>query len=88
MFHIYLGWIGAILFSICGFPQAIKTWKTKKAGDLSWLFLLMWWGGEVLTLFYILIDDAILGITHFPLYINYVINLIIIYYLIYAKAHY
>jgi MtN3 and saliva related transmembrane protein len=85
MFHVVLGWIGAFLFAICAVPQVVKTWKTKSAGDLSWLFLLFWLLGELLTLFYILVDDYLESITHFPLYINYAFNTVLVLYLVYAK---
>jgi uncharacterized protein with PQ loop repeat len=49
MVHQYIGWLGAFLFAICAVPQVVKTWKTKKAGDLSWLFLLLWLFGELFT---------------------------------------
>ena len=86
--HIYLGWLGALLFSISAIPQVIKTIKTKEADDLSLCFLLLWFFGEVCTLIYILIDDSILNITHYPLYINYVANIVMITYLLYAKHKY
>ncbi|MGD9275789.1 MAG: PQ-loop repeat-containing protein [Candidatus Pacearchaeota archaeon] len=88
MIHIFVGWAGAFLFAICAVPQVIKTWRTKKAGDLSWLFLFFWLFGEVFTFTYILIDDLILKITHFPLYVNYSFNMTLVFYLIYAKRHY
>jgi uncharacterized protein with PQ loop repeat len=88
MWHQVLGWIGAILFAICAVPQVIKTYKTKEADDLSWLFLLFWIGGEILTFIYIIIDDISLNITHYPLYINYVFNILLVMYLLYAKAKY
>ncbi len=84
----YIGWIGAFFFAICALPQAIKVFKTKKADDLSWLFLIFWLLGEIFTLTYLLIDDIKLGITHFPIYINYVFNLLILAYLLYAKKAY
>ncbi len=88
MIHQFIGWIGAFLFAICAVPQVIQTWHTKKAGDLSWLFLFFWISGELLTLIYIVIDDLLVKITHFPLYINYLFNIILVLYLIYAKKHY
>jgi uncharacterized protein with PQ loop repeat len=88
MFHLVLGWLGAFLFAVCAVLQVIKTWRSKSAGDLSWLFLLFWLFGEVLTLVYIVIDDIIESITHYPLYINYVFNTILVFYLIYAKIAY
>jgi uncharacterized protein with PQ loop repeat len=88
MIHHFIGWLGAFLFAICAVPQVIKTWKTKKADDLSWLFLLFWFFGEILTLTYIIIDDILLGIYHYPLYFNYILNILLLFYLIYAKAYY
>lgn len=88
LLHHSIGWIGAFLFATCAVPQVIKTWKSKKADDLSWLFLLFWFFGEILTLAYIAIDDFILKITHFPLYFNYSFNIILVVYLIYAKKFY
>lgn len=88
MLHDYIGWIGAVLFATCAVPQVIKTWRTQKADDLSWLFLLFWLFGELLTMAYIIIDDIGLGITHFPLYVNYVFNTILVFYLLYAKKYY
>ncbi len=88
MIHHYIGWIGAFLFAICAVPQVLKTWKTKKAGDLSMLFLMFWLFGELLTFAYIIVDDVLLEITHFPLYINYFFNTLLVLYLIYAKRYY
>jgi len=48
-----VGWIGSVLLTVCGLPQAIKVWRTKKANDLSMTFLTMWWLGEVFTFLYI-----------------------------------
>lgn len=83
-----IGWIGAFLFAICALPQAVKTFKTKSADDLSWLFLLLWFGGEILTFSYLIVDDIKLKTTHFPLYVNYIFNTILVIYLIYAKKTY
>lgn len=88
MIHHFIGWIGAFLFAICAVPQVVKTWRTKKAGDLSMLFLVFWLLGELLTFTYIIIDDVLLEITHFPLYLNYFFNTLLVLYLIYAKRYY
>ena len=69
-----IGWLGASILSICAVPQVVKTWKTKSAGDLSWLFLWFWFWGEILTLIYIVIGDFKIGVFHIPLYLNYVFN--------------
>lgn len=88
MFHLIFGWLGALFFAICAVPQVFKTYKTKKAEDLSLWFLSFWLGGEILTLAYIAIDDFLLGAIHLPLYINYIFNIVLVLYLIYAKKRY
>ena len=88
MLHIVLGWIGASLFAFCAVPQVLKTWRTKRAGGLSWLFLLFWFGGEILTFIYLVVDDIIESISHVPLYINYGLNTVLVLYLLYAKIAY
>ena len=88
MIHVIIGWIGAVFFAICAVPQVIKTFRTKKAGDLSWLFLIFWLVGEILVFTYILIDDHIYKIAHWPLYFNYAFNIILVLYLLYAKKYY
>ena len=77
-----VGWLGSILFSICALPQVWKTWKTKSAGDLSWLFLLAWFGGELFTAIYVLADPKL------PLLTNYAVNGACVVYLIWAKYAY
>lgn len=88
MIHNAIGWLGAALFAVCALPQVMKTWKSKKADDLSWLFLLFWLFGEIFTFIYIVADDLILKTTHFPLYINYSFNIVLVLYLVYAKKKY
>lgn len=83
-----IGWLGAFLFATCAVPQVIKTWKSKKAEDLSWLFLLFWFFGEILTFIYVFSGDILAKTTHFPLYVNYIFNIILVTYLLYAKRSY
>ena len=80
MFEIF-GWTGAVLFACCGFPQAIKTYRTKKADDISLIFLLMWFWGEIFTLAYVFEG----GYEQWPLIFNYIFNIVITIYLLYAK---
>ena len=82
------GWIGSIMFALCGLPQAIKIWQTKSANDLSWMFLVMWAIGEVLTSSYVLITNIKLNNYQYPLLINYILNGIVLIYLIYGKIKY
>ena len=83
-----LGWIGSLLLSFCGIPQAIKSYRTKQADDLSWLFLGMWGVGEIFTLIYVIQSNIISGMFQYPLIMNYTLNTIIICYLVYVKIKY
>lgn len=64
-----LGWIGSIMFAACGIPQAWQCWRVGHAQGLAWGFLLLWLGGEILTLVYILPK------LDWPLIFNYGVNL-------------
>jgi uncharacterized protein with PQ loop repeat len=88
MINETIGWIGNILFAVCVVPQALKTFKTKSVKDLSAMFLWLWFFGELLTLVYIVFGDLESGTKHFPLYFNYVVNIILCSYLVYAKYYY
>ena len=48
-----IGWVGSILFAICGLPQAIQCARDGHSRGLNWFFLLAWLGGEVLTIAYV-----------------------------------
>lgn len=84
----YIGWLGSTFFAICALPQVIQTFRTKRADDLNSLFLLFWLLGEVLTFWYVLYDDVQKGVYHYPLYFNYLFNLLMLVYLVYAKLAY
>lgn len=66
-----IGWVGATLFAVSGFPQAYRSWRQQHSDGISWGFLGMWTGGEVLTLIYVLLTTA-----QWPLIFNYVFNLL------------
>ena len=66
----YIGWAGSILFAACGIPQAYESYTKGHSRGLTWAFLLMWLGGEILTLAYIIPKGD------WPLLFNYVNNLI------------
>lgn len=85
---IWIGWIGAILFSCCGIPQAVKTYQTRSCSDISWGFLGMWLGGEIFTCIYVVWENVLRNFFQIPLLFNYVLNIIIIVYLIFAKVYY
>jgi uncharacterized protein with PQ loop repeat len=68
-----IGWAGAALFAICGFPQALQCYKQGHSRGLNWFFLLAWFGGEILTIIYILPKMDL------PLLFNYAVNLIFLF---------
>ena len=65
-----LGWIGSILFAVCGAPQAWQCMRDGHSRGLNWFFLLAWLGGEILTILYVLPKMDL------PLLANYFANLI------------
>lgn len=83
-----IGWIGSLLFAVCALPQVVHTFKTRRTDDLNEVFLWLWFGGEVLTFSYIIIDDISNKNYHIPLYFNYLFNIILLFYLIFAKYTY
>lgn len=80
----FVGWLGAILFSLCAAPQVIHVYKTKQTEALSMLFLQMWLWGEIFSLAYVLSNDVL----QWPLITNYVFNILLVLYLVYAKLKY
>lgn len=75
-----IGWFSGFCLAFCGIPQLLKAIKTKKADDLSWGFLFMWGVGEL--------GAAIYITGNLPLFLNYVLNLMIIIILVYVKGRY
>ena len=83
-----LGWIGAILFCLCGIPQAVKAYRTRRTTDLSWLFLWMWFGGEIATIVYIIYTNIKMHEMQWSLITNYVFNIGIVIYLLRMKMRF
>jgi uncharacterized protein with PQ loop repeat len=69
-----IGYAGALMLALCGAPQLYKCFKDKHARGLSWGLVLLWLGGEVLTIIYLLMA----GIMTAPLIVNYGFNLIVL----------
>lgn len=78
-----VGWIGAIFFAICAFPQAYKCWKQKHAYGLSNLTLFFWTAGELLTFIYVVVQLQLFE--SLPLIFNYIANLLSLIVIIYYK---
>jgi uncharacterized protein with PQ loop repeat len=65
-----LGIIGNACLALCAVPQAIKCFKTQKAEGLSFWFLVLWYVGEICTLFYVI------DLMNFLLFMNYFVNVV------------
>ena len=63
-----IGWLGSILFAICGLQQAIQSYKQKHSNGISKAFLALWFFGEVFTTIYVLPKQD------YPLLFNYGVN--------------
>ena len=74
-----IGWLGAIAFATCAIPQAWQSYKTKSSDGVSWLFLILWFLGEVLTIAYVCLTTVDL-ILLFNYLFNFTALLIIMYY--------
>jgi len=83
-----IGWFGNIILSIGVIPQVIKTWKTHDMSSFNWSFLLMWSFGVLFTFIYIAYNDIAKGEFQYPLWLNYLVNIVATFYLVYAKFAY
>jgi uncharacterized protein with PQ loop repeat len=62
-----IGFIGSILLGVCGIPEVVRTVKDNKC-HLGWNFLLLWFGGELFMLMYVI------PMKDLPLLFNYIFN--------------
>jgi uncharacterized protein with PQ loop repeat len=83
-----VGWFGNIVLSIGVIPQVWQTWRTHDVTSFNWSFLLMWAGGVFLTFIYIAAGNIESGDYQWPLWLNYAVNIVGTFYLVYAKARY
>lgn len=65
-----IGWIGSIALAVCGVPQAYLSYKQGHSNGLSVALLVLWFGGEIFTLIYVLPQQD------WPLLFNYSCNII------------
>lgn len=68
----WLGCVSAAFLAVCALPQTVRSVRTGRADDLSALFLLLWFAGELTGLAYV----ASLG--DLPLIANYGANLVLV----------
>ena len=67
-----MGWIGSLMLAFCGLPELCKSLKSHRCG-LSWGFLILWGGGELL----VLVPIVMHKMSAFLVF-NYTVNLLII----------
>ena len=80
-----LGWFGNIILSIGVIPQVVQTYKTHNVESFNWTFLLMWAFGVFFTFIYIVNGDLKSKKRQYPLWLNYIVNILATFYLCYAK---
>jgi len=59
MVQTLLGLAAATLTTGCWLPQLIRSWRTRSAGDLSWLYLLALGSGVALWMVYGLVTSDV-----------------------------
>ena len=79
MFEI-VGWAGGALLAICALPELVLT-ISRRRSTMPWALLVPWFAGEVLSLTYA-ISQA-----HYPLIVNYTVNIIALSIITYFRAH-
>lgn len=68
-----IGWLGGLFLAVCGAPLAWEAWRRGEVDrGLNWLFLNLWFWGEVFVLIYV--SPQLL----WPLIANYSFNIFLI----------
>lgn len=78
----FLGVIAAVLVNVSFIPQFIKSWKTKKTGDISLVMYVVYTAGILLWLIYGSI------IKNIPIILSNGVGLILILSVLYLKIRY
>lgn len=73
------GWLGSAMLAICGLPQAFQSWREGHSNGISHGLIWLWFGGEILTLTYVLWNKD------WPLVFNYASNVLILIPIAYFK---
>ncbi len=76
---VFIGWIGSIMLSICGLPQAWESFRTKNSNGISWGFILLWLFGEIFALLYVVHKQE------YPIIFNCILNTLIVSVIFYYK---
>lgn len=76
-----IGWLSAMLLSICGLPQAIQSYRQKHSHGISYGFIALWGFGEIFQLWYVIYK------LQAPIIFNAALNLLIIVVIVYYKIY-
>lgn len=76
----FLGWFGALMFALCGIPQALQSYREGHTRGMGWGFLSMWAAGEVSMILYTL------PMQNYPLLLNYIGNFVALVVMVYFKV--
>ena len=83
-----LGWLGSLLFAVCGVPQVVKCVHDGNADGVSFWFLFLWWCGEVLYIASVLMQFGWVGWMMFNYFGNLImVSIILRYYLFPRRIH-
>lgn len=75
-----VGLLGSLLLALCGLPLVLTAIRTKKSND-NLSFLLLWFFGEIFSVFYALTNVGF----SWPLLLNYGFNIIFITIVLYYR---
>ena len=78
----YIGWFGAVAFTLCGAPMAYDAWRDQCADRINNLFLFLWTVGDIALLIYAIYY------TKMPLIADYALNAVFVAYIYYIKFKY
>ncbi|CAF1282878.1 unnamed protein product [Didymodactylos carnosus] len=56
-----LGYLGGALLAICLLPQLYRTYKTRSAGDFSYIWNVLYMAGMIITIVYLIEVKALAG---------------------------
>ncbi len=75
-----IGWLGSIMLSICGLPQAYDSFKKKNSDGISWGFILLWVFGEIFAVAYVIYKKE------YPIIFNCALNIVLAGIILYYKV--
>lgn len=87
-FFTIIGFIGALAFASCTFPQILRVLKRKSTADISLLFIILSLIGNLCSASYIFYTNLLSGLWQIPQYFNYSIATTLVVTLLVLKLKY